>query len=319
MERQPPSPADGSTRADLGNRRLWIVAWLVLLAWQGWLTWGLFGPEPPRALLDDEPIISGRHPLHLYHGYLGARSFLERGSLCCFDPSFQAGYPKTPVFDSGSRPAELFLLLAGGRFCPAAYKLGLAALCLLTPLLLLIAARGAGLSRAASALATALGLLAWWAQPARDAIEAGDLDLLLAGLAALAQFGLLLRFDRNPAFLGWIGILATGGLGWFAQPVFFAALLPFALVYYLSTGTRHGLAWHLALLGGVVGAVAANAFWLRDWLMYWWLRCAAFGDGHPAAAPDLPHPVVRAALGRLTRAGRSPWRWSWRPSSASSC
>jgi len=279
MKRQPSPPADGSTRADLGNRRLWIVLWLALLAWQAWLTWGLFGPEPTRTLLDDEPIVSGRHPLHLYHGYLGARSFFDRGTLCCFDPNFQAGYPKTPVFDSGSRPAELFLILAGGTFSPAAYKVGLAAACLLAPLLLLAAARGAGLSRAASALAAGLGLLAWWAQPARDALQAGDLDLLLAGLAALAQFGLLLRFDRDPGFVSWVGILAAGGLGWFAQPVFFAALLPFALVYYLSTGTRHGLAWHLALLAGLVGAVAANAFWLRDWVAYWWLRAPLEASG----------------------------------------
>jgi hypothetical protein len=27
-----------------------------------------------------------------------------------FDPAFHAGYPKTPVFDSGSRPAELFAI-----------------------------------------------------------------------------------------------------------------------------------------------------------------------------------------------------------------
>ena len=45
----------------------------------------------------------------------------------------------TPVFDGGSRPGELFLLLAGGSYRPAAYKIGFAALCLSVPLFLLIA------------------------------------------------------------------------------------------------------------------------------------------------------------------------------------
>ena len=83
------------------------------LAAQAWMTLGLFGPgHTTDRLLDDEPILSGRHPLHLYHGLLGARSFLSRGTLSCYDPAFQAGYPKTPVFDDGSRPAEI----AAGRW-----------------------------------------------------------------------------------------------------------------------------------------------------------------------------------------------------------
>jgi len=272
MERQSPSPADGSPRADLGNSRLWLLPLLALFAWQGSLTLALFGPDPRRGLLDDEPIVSGRHPLHLYHGYLGARSFFDRGTLCCYDPNFQAGYPKTPVFDGGSRPADLFLILAGGAYRPAAYKVGLAVCCLLAPLLLTAAARGAGLSRGGTCLATGLGLLVWWGKPTRDALDAGDLDLLLAALAALAQFGLLLHFDRAPGFLSWLGILAAGYLGWFAHPLFFAVLLPLALIYYLTVGARHGLVWHLALLAGLAGAVAGNAFWLRDWVAYWWLR-----------------------------------------------
>jgi hypothetical protein len=272
MERQAPPSAGVPPRTDPGNSLFWLLPLLGLFAWQGWLTLSLFGPDPACGLLGDEPIVSGRHPLHLYHGTLGARSFFDRGSLSCYDPAFQAGYPKTPVFDSGSRPAELFLILGGGGYQPAAYKIGLAVCCLMVPLLLTAAARGAGLSRAATAVATGLGLLVWWGRPARDALGAGDIDLLLAALAALAQFGLLLRFDRAPGLLPWLGILAAGTLGWFAHPLFFAVLLPLALVYYLTVGARHALAWHLALLAALAGAVAGNAFWLRDWVAYWWIR-----------------------------------------------
>ncbi|HXG10974.1 MAG TPA: hypothetical protein VNK04_14535 [Gemmataceae bacterium] len=237
------------------------------------MTLTLFGPDRPwRRLVDDQPILSGRHPLHLYHGYLGARSLYERGTLCCYDPNFQAGYPKTPVFDSGSRPAELFLILAGGSYRPAAYKIGLAVFCALVPLLLLLAARGAGLGRGASGLAVALGLLVWWGAPCQSVLADGDLDLLLAALAALAQAGLLVRFDQTPSVGGWLGLVLTGGLGWFAQPLFVALLLPLFLAYYFSVGGRHSLVWHFALLAGQAGAVAGNAFWLSDWIGYWWIR-----------------------------------------------
>src|SRR5262245_65256251 len=133
-----------------GCKRWWRLALPALVAWQAWLTLGLFGPDPWRRLTSDEPIISGRHPLHLYHGFLGARAWCDRGSLSCYDPAFHAGYPKTPVFDAGSRPAELALALAGARYSPAAYKVGLVAFCAFVPLGLFLAARGAGLCRGVS-------------------------------------------------------------------------------------------------------------------------------------------------------------------------
>ena len=73
-------------------------------------------------MLDDRPIVSGGHPLHLYHGFLGARSLRERGTASCYDPAFNAGYPKTPVFDSGSRPAELMLACRRWHLQPASLQ-----------------------------------------------------------------------------------------------------------------------------------------------------------------------------------------------------
>src|SRR5262249_42133433 len=98
------------------------------------------------------------------------------------------------------------------------------------------------------------------------------LDLLLATLAALVQSSLLIRFHRLPGLVVWLGLLASGYVGWFAHPTFCFALVPLALLYYLSIGARHRLAWHLALLLGLAGAVAVNAYWLTDWVGYWWLR-----------------------------------------------
>jgi hypothetical protein len=275
----------------VGRHPVWLLGLAGLLAWQGWMTLGLFGPDPWGRLVDDEPILSGRHPLHLYHGYLGARALCERGTLSCYDPSFHAGYPKTPVFDGGSRPAELALALAGGQFSAAAYKTAHGVYCLLAPLLLYLAARCVGFSRGTAVLATALGLLVWWARPGRDALEAGDFDILLAALMALAQAGLLIRYHHCPCPLTLLGVVLTGLAGWFAHPLLLALLLPCFLIYYLSAGTKHRLVWHAPLLLGLLAAVAANFFWLVDWVGYWWIR----------VPPRLEAPV----LSRLT--ARALW------------
>jgi hypothetical protein len=252
----------------------WWLALLGLAAWQAWMTLSLFGPDEPwQRLCGDEPVVSGRHPLHLYHGHLGAQALRHTGHFCCYDPAFQAGYPKTPIFDSGSRPAELFLAAGGGTYRPEFYKLGLALTCVLVPALLVLACRGAGLGAAATCWATAMGLLVWWGVPGRQALEAGDIELLLAGLAVLAHVGLLLRYHQSPGAAPWLGLLLTGCVGWFAQPMVFLLLMPLLLVYYLTVGARHpSPLWHGALLTAQVGALAVNSYWLLDWGRHWWIR-----------------------------------------------
>ncbi len=273
MERVARTNAEGPAIPCPWNHRAWLLVLVGLIIWQGWMTLTLFGPDDPVGrLLDDQPIVSGRHPLHLYHGYLGSLALSARGTPCCYDPNFQAGYPKTPIFDSGSRPAEWFLLLAGVAYRPAAYKMGLAVCCLLIPPLLFLAARGAGLNRAAACLAMAFGMLVWWGVPSRTALEAGDLDLLLGSVAAVAQAGMLLQFHRSPGARAWVGLVTVSTLGWFTYPLLFALLVPVVLIYYLSIGARHRMFWHVALLGGLASAVAVNSFWLLDWLQYWWIR-----------------------------------------------
>ena len=132
--------------ADIGLRRSpgWLFVLALLVVAQGWLTFHLFGPGLPiDRITSDDLVMDGRHPLHFYHGRLGNRTWHERQATTCYDPAFQAGYLKTPIFDAGSRPAELFFLIGG----PSArsYKIGLLVCCLLAPLAFALAARGVGL------------------------------------------------------------------------------------------------------------------------------------------------------------------------------
>jgi hypothetical protein len=83
-------------------------------------------------------------------------------------------------------------------------------------------------------------------------------------------------------------VVATGFLGWFANPLFMAVLLPHFFIYYLSVGARHRLGWHVVLFGGLIGGVAANLFWLLDWFRFWWIRVPLRSD-----MPLLAHRTFR--------------------------
>jgi hypothetical protein len=287
-----------------------------LTAGQGWWTLARFGSEQPWArLCNEDALLAGRHPLHLYHGHLGARAFRETGGTCCFDPAFQAGYPKTPVFDGGSRPAELFLALAGGGYRPSAYKIGLLVCCCLVPLFLAVAAASAGLHPGGTVLATLFGLLAWWAGPCRALLDAGDLDFLLVALAVLLSAGLLIRLHVAPAVRPWLAFVFAGALGWFADPLLYPLLLtPLILVYYLSVGVRHGALWHIALAGAAALGLAANSFWLLDWVDFWWLRSPLLPGSVCFDTGPCTHSGMRR-FGADRRIGRSSCFCSPAPSS----
>ena len=211
-----------------------------MLVWQGWMTLGLFGSTNTlENLLSDQPIVSGRHPLHLYHGCLGAQTFWEHWSLSCFDPAFQAGYPKTPVYDSGSRPAEFFLMWGHGDYRPSLYKVGMACCWLLVPVGLWLAASSLGMASGVRVLAVVLGLLVWWGKPASALAESGDLDLLLGSVALLSLACLLARVHCRPSLLTFLGVFGAAALSWFTNPVFCLLYAPVILIYYVSVGPRH--------------------------------------------------------------------------------
>jgi hypothetical protein len=253
------------------------------------MTLSLFGLDSPwERLTDDQPIISGRHPANLYLGMLAAKARWATGGDCCYDPANYAGYPRTPVFN-GSRLSELFLLAAGGEYDPRVYKIGVACILLLVPFFLFLATRAANACLPAAALTTAIGLLVWWGAPSQDALHAGDIELLVAGLAVVLHAGLLVRFHHAPGFGCWFGLVISGALAWLGQPLLLPLFVPLWLIYYLTVGAKHcALTWHLALVGGVIGSVVLNLFWLIDWVTFWWLRSPL-----PQATALLPHRTLQ--------------------------
>ncbi|MGL4551535.1 MAG: hypothetical protein ACRC33_10140, partial [Gemmataceae bacterium] len=131
-------------------------------------------------------------------------------------------------------------------------------------------------------LAVLLAQLVWWGRPGREALEAGDCDLLLGSLAAMIQAGLLVRYHDKPGALNLTGVVVSGVAGWFAHPLLMVLMMPPYLLYYLAVGPRHGTLWHLPLYGALALAIAGNAFWLTDLIGFWWVR----------VVPDLDTPLV---------------------------
>ena len=279
-------PTDG-----FRQRPLWLLGVVGLVIAQAGLTLSLFGPARSfGGLLDGRPVLSGRHPLHLYHGTLGAREFQRRGATNCYDPGFQAGYPKTPVFDGGCRPAELFLILAGTELRPDVYKIGLFVCLLLIPLAFVVAGRGAGLPAGASVLAGGGGIVLGWSLPVHRLIGEGEIDVLLAGLAVIVFVTWLGRYARWYGVDAWLVLAGTAVAGWYAHPLIWLAVTPILIAYYLVYAPRRELAWHLGLLGVVVAGAAPNLWWLVDWARFWWIR-------QPSGSDHIPFPDGQAILG----------------------
>ncbi len=244
-------------------KRRWIWALLAACtcAWHFRETLALF---PSRAaLVDDRPVISVDHAIHLYHGYLGARFLARHGTSWGYDPFFMAGYPKTPVYDSSSGPAELFELAAGARYSPRAYKIGITALVALVPLVVVAAARAAGVAPAGATAALVWTVAYWWVGFPAMLVRTGLVAFVWASALAVLAVALLVRFGTRPSRLGGLALAAVLALGIQAHATF--ALLVFgpAAVCYAVALARRSWRWHVAFGGVVAAALAVTWFW-------WW-------------------------------------------------
>lgn len=286
------------------SRPIWLLAVLALAIGQAGLAYRLFGGS--AGLNDPRPVVAGRHPLHFYHGLLGAETLRQRQGTACYDPNFQAGYPKTPVFDGGCRPVEMLLFVFGEDSGPAVYKKGLLFGSILVPFVFLLAGRGAGLSPAASCLAAAFGCAVWWSPGIRAILDDGHLDFLIAGLAAIVFVAWLARYHREPGLTPWLVLAFASLVGWFGHPVVWIGLAPTLALYYLAVAPRHGLAWHLGLFGIVLFGLTPNSVWLWEWGRFWWLRQPSVDDIAPLPTWGA---IVDSWAGHAKLFGPAPFGW----------
>jgi hypothetical protein len=262
------------------DSRFWLLPLAAVAIGQGWLTIGLFDSERAwDALGDEQPIVAGKHALHLYHGSLGASAFRDDYRALTYDPSFAAGYPKTPWFDGGSKPAELFQYIAGGGYQPSAYKWGLAACVALIPVFLAMSSWSAGLNHGGAFLAALLGCLVFWSDFGRSRLWAGDLDLLLGSCLGLLVCAQLIAYHETPGLGAWLGLLLSSSLLCLVQPLVVLTLAPAFLLYYFGAGSQHRMIWHLGLFLVGAGTVAGNWPWLQEAARFWWIQAEAPDSG----------------------------------------
>jgi hypothetical protein len=249
----------------------WWFVLLALLSWHGLATLRLFDPDHSgRSLSDDRPILSGSHPLHLYHAMLGAASWRNGDFGSCYDPWFQAGYPKTPVFDSGSRPGELFLLVGGES--ARAYKSGLALCLWCGPFILTGVAWLLECKAGTCCLAALLGILWWWSGPTQRLVHDGDIHWLLAGLMLVTHTALTVKFHRTASMTSWIGLTLTAALGWFLHPILWLGFGFLFIPFFVIVATAHSLIWNIALWLAWGLGLALNWPWLMDWWHNCWIQ-----------------------------------------------
>ena len=271
MPTTPPLPLDRPSKPTWA-----ILALLALLGLQSYQSVRLF-PTLASIVDPDAPVVVVDHAIHEHHGSLGAGFFREHGTTWGYDPSFMAGYPETPVWDSSSNPSILFELIGGGR--PGgyrAYKVGLLACSILWLAAVAAGARAAGLGWSEVAVASWLAWLSYWVGYADALWRSG----LFAFVSASAGVGLLLglcsRFDREPSKAGWSALVMAGAGLFYLHVTAPVLAIGGLLAFYATVGRRHGPRWHLAIVGAGALAVAVNLTWL---VSLWRFRGIRTGSG----------------------------------------
>ena len=287
-------PPPRSGRWKRFNHRLAMVLLLACPAWwaghvmEDFFTFGkgLTEEEPSgiqnqfETTWESSGVLMGYHPLHIYHAWIGAGTFATSNKVSAYDPKFHAGYLKTPLFDSAARPLESFLsLFMWGNpptLAQAARAQGwlVGTVVLLTPFIIGLSARWAGMARCSSVVSGLMAMLVMALTAWRESLTMGAVDRLAGAPLVLAHLGLLLHYHRHPSPLALVGLGATTALCWLFDPLLTLVSLPVQLWIYLRTGMKHGAGWHTGLLLACSVGVLLNISYLISWQKYWWIRVA---------------------------------------------
>jgi len=247
-----------------------FAAHAIQAAWLFPSVGAIFDPASPVVVVD--------HAIHEYHGALGARFAREAGTTWGYDPSFMAGYPETPVWDSSSNPSILFDLLGGaraGNYRP--YKVGLFAASVLGLVAIGAGAWAAGLKAGEVASGVGLAWLYFWAGFPIALWRSGLFAFLSASCGVGLLLGLCVLFDRRPTRGVWLALAAAGSGLFFVHVTAPILAGGGALAFLATVGRRHGWRWHASVIGAAGVTVASNLFWL---VPLWRFREIRVGSGY---------------------------------------
>jgi hypothetical protein len=247
------------------------LATLLMLSVHLWLTLQIFGPVEDSKLLTSDPVLAGRHALHAWHGQLGAQAWKHHRAVTVYDPTFHAGYPKTPWFDADSKPAELFFLFGSPGTDSVPYKLGLAFSWLLLPAAAYGAAGLLGLSHGIRCLSLGLQMTLVWSALGLDCLWAGDLAWMLGSAALTVALAMTTRLFTQPTIRFWLAGTACYWGVIFLQPLLLLLLVPALLAYYLRVGWQRSWSWQVSFGVMLLVALGGNFPWLAALLREWWI------------------------------------------------
>ncbi|HVJ80141.1 MAG TPA: hypothetical protein VNC50_03635, partial [Planctomycetia bacterium] len=258
------------------SRALLLPLWLLLcLAFHLSRTLVLLG-----GIASPEPLVAVDHALHLAQAARGSQFLAAHGSNWGYDPSFLAGYPKTPIHDPSAGLADVALWIAGTGYRPAAYKVMVALLVAAIPPLLWTSFALLGQSRLGLAFAAPLSLLFFWTGFPIALLESGLVSFLFAGAWLPLLLAAFHRWRLRGDFRDWLLLLLVAGPAPFLHPTFLPmAAAPLALAYaatFSFASQRRSWRWHAASWFALALVFLANLFWLLPLYRSWEYRLPAF-------------------------------------------
>lgn len=219
-----------------------------------------------------QPIAFDDYALQFYYGQLGARMLDEGGVTYGYDPSFMAGYPKTPIYYPSSKPYEYVLAAFSSGDPGRVFNWTVFGMLALLPLLIFGAAMNFGLSPGERLVAVGLSVIPHHLVPMAGFYgimeAAGMVPYIFASVLSVYVVSLVDRFLASGERLTAVALLVAAPLLYRSHlTAVFLSAVPIGLVYLkhfrAAPWIRHAWLW-----GVLAAIVVANWSWIQGYLLY---------------------------------------------------